>query len=87
MKRFNVSANHYNDLEIVMTVQKPLHGRVFFNTLGTGRRVQVRARVRGRRVQRVFSKKKTDRSFSNTYPCSRLPVYTRARVRVVPCGF
>jgi hypothetical protein len=58
---------------------------------GTGAGTGTWARVR---VQRVFFPKNTARPFSNPYPCTRLPAYTRARVRaagtrvrVVPGGF
>jgi hypothetical protein len=40
-----------------------------------------RYEVRGRRVQRIFSKKKRDRPFSNPYQCTHLPTYTRARIK------
>jgi hypothetical protein len=93
MKRYNVSANRYNDSETIITVHTGTRVRAqAAGTRAAGKRVRVR-------VQRIFSKKKTDRPFSNPYPCTRLPAYTRAwvriprvpdtgiRIRIVPGGF
>jgi hypothetical protein len=84
MKCYNVSANRYNG---------------FWNGYNDGYADTGTDSVRRVWVQRVFSKKKTDRPFSSPYPCTRLPAYTRARVqiprvpgtdtrvRIVPGGF
>jgi hypothetical protein len=95
MKRYNVSANRYNDSETIITVHTGTRVRAqAAGTRAAGTRVRVRVRV-----QQIFSKKKTDRPFSNPYPCTRLPAYTRAwvriprvpdtdiRIRIVPDGF
>jgi hypothetical protein len=67
MKHYNVSANRYNDGY-------------------AGQAAGTRARLHGRRVNgykyNEFFPKKTDRPFSNPYPCTRLLAYTRARVRI-----
>jgi hypothetical protein len=96
--RYNVSANRYNDLWNVITF-KQIVIMVSETVITTGTWVRARATGGGRRtagkrvrIQRVFFKKKTDRPFSNPYTCTRLPAYTRTRVRiprvrVVPGGF
>jgi 3'-phosphoadenosine 5'-phosphosulfate sulfotransferase (PAPS reductase)/FAD synthetase len=84
MKRYNVSANRYNDVWNIITFQQTVI-TVSETIIMTGTRV--RAAGKRVRVQRFFSKKKTNRPLSNLYPCTRLPAYTLARVRVVPGGF
>jgi hypothetical protein len=68
MKRYNDLLNRYNGSETVITVSETVQ------------------RVRGRRVNEYgyneFFSKKTDRPFSNPYPYTCLPAYTRARVRI-----
>jgi hypothetical protein len=66
MKRYNVSANRYN-------------GSDGYAGTGTGRGYA--GPVNGYGYNEFFPKK-TDRPFSNPYPCTRLPAYTRARVRI-----